>query len=139
MSEQNKVIARRCIEELFNRGNYAVVDELFASDYIGYPDRIVGPKGVKQAVTTLRHAFPDVRLIVEDLIAEGDRIVIRWTAHGTHEGEYEGIPATGKQATVTGIYIERIANGKFVEGWENLDALGLMVQLGVVPATGSPG
>ena len=83
-----------------------------------------------------RSAFPDMQLTIEDQIAEGDKVVTRWTARGTHQGELMGIPPTGKQATVTGITVGRVANGKFVESWSNFDALGMMQQLGVVPVPG---
>lgn len=135
MSEQNKILDRRFFEEVWNQGNYAVVDELTASDFVGHSflGDIHGPEGVKQYISTLHEAFPDVQMAVEDQIAEGDRVVTRWTARGTHRGEFQGVPPTGKQGIVTGISISLVANGKFVEGWTNWDVLGLLVQLGVVP------
>lgn len=142
MSEQNKILDRRFFEEAWNRGNYDVIDELVASDFIGHSppnDDIPGAEGLKQYISTLREAFPDVRLTVEDQIAEGDRVVTRWTARGTHRGEFQGIPPTGKRAQVTGVTISRVANGKFVEGWTNWDTLGLLQQLGAVPALEQPG
>lgn len=95
-----------------------------------------GREGFKQFVLMYRSAFPDMHITIEDQIAEGDKVVSRWTARGTHQGELMGIPPTGKQATVTGINIERFANGKFVEEWSNFDALGLLQQLGVVTTLG---
>ena len=83
-----------------------------------------------------RSAFPDIQFTIEDLIAEGDKIVTRYTARGTHRGDLQGIPPTGRQVTVTGIIISRFANGKFVEGWLDFDALGMLQQLGVIPAPG---
>lgn len=137
MSEANKAIARREIEELFHKGKFDVAKELIGPDYVGHdaalPEPTRGPEGVKQAVTGYRNAFPDLKVTIEDQIAEGDRVVTRWSARGTHEGDLWGIAPTGKQATVTGISIERIVGGKIVEGWTSWDTLGLMQQLGVVP------
>jgi steroid delta-isomerase-like uncharacterized protein len=140
--EENKALFRRFIEEIINQGNLAIVDELFGSDYIyhapGSPE-FRGPEGVNQFVMMYRSAFPDLHLTVEDLIAEGDKVVTRWTMRGTHRGELMGIPATGKQVSVPGIVISRFANGKIVEEWENFDTLGLMQQLGLVPTPGQAG
>lgn len=135
MSEQNKKIAQHVIEEVLNRQNYAAADELLASDFIGHtqPQDIQGAEGLKQFYIELHQAFPDFHCNVEDQIAEGDRVVTRWTARGTHKAEFMGIPATGKQGNVTGIYIDRLVNGKIVETWTEWDALGMMQQLGVIP------
>jgi steroid delta-isomerase-like uncharacterized protein len=138
MSEINKELNRRAIEEIWNRGNYDVVDELVAGDYIGHSAKAAqdthGPEGVKQFYTALRAAFPTIHFMIEDQIAEGDKVVTRWTARATHTGEFQGIPPTGKVGTITGITIDRIAAGKLVEGWTELDGLGLLQQLGVIPA-----
>jgi steroid delta-isomerase-like uncharacterized protein len=141
MSEQNKALVRRVFEEVENRGNFAVADELIASDYIGHSplEEVHGLEGFKQFFVMLREAFPDFQCLVESQIAEGDRVVTRWTARGTHKGEFQGIPPTGTRITTTGIDIVRIANGKIVEGWTNADVLGLLVQLGAVPAPGPTG
>jgi steroid delta-isomerase-like uncharacterized protein len=137
-AEQNKAICRRADEELFNRGNLDVADELFAVDYV-YHDPTGGedwrgPEGVKRYVSMFRTAFPDLHLTIEDQIAEGDKVAYRWTARGTHQGELMGIAPTGNRVTVTGIAIARLADGKIEEMWESSDALGLMRQLGVVPS-----
>jgi steroid delta-isomerase-like uncharacterized protein len=143
MSEQNKALVRRAIEEVWNRGNFAVVGELIASDFVGHVSlpigEIHGPEGVKRYFATLREAFPDLHFTIEDQIAEGDRAVTRWTARGTHTGEFRGVPPTGKQVRVTGININRVADGKVVEGWLHLDELGLLQQLGVQPRPGQAG
>ena len=140
MSEQNKQLVRRAVEEIWNRGNYAVIDEFVASDFIVHAsalaDEIHGPEGATHFYTTLREAFPDIHFTIEDQVAEGDRVVTRWAARATHNGNFQGIPATGKQATLTGIDIDRIVNGKVVECWPNVDELGLLQQLGVIPAPG---
>lgn len=134
MSEQNKKIAQHVIEEVLNRRNYAAADELLASDFVGHtqPQDIEGAEGLKQFFIALHQAFPDFHCTVEDQIAEGDRVVTRWTARGTHRDEFMGIPATGEQGEVAGIYIDRIINGKIIETWTEWDALGMMQQLGAI-------
>jgi steroid delta-isomerase-like uncharacterized protein len=137
MSEQNKAISRRLVEEAFNEGKLDVVDELVAPDFINHdpasPEEIRGPEGLKDFVRTYRTAFPDIRVRIEDQIAEGDKVVSRWSGNGTHKGELMGMPASGKQATVTGISIDRLEGGKIIESWNNWDTLGMLQQLGVVP------
>lgn len=138
MSAANKALARRLTEEAFNAGNLEVTDELIARDFVGHdpalPEDLRGPAGVRESIAGYRAAFPDLHLAVEAQIAEGDTVVTRWRAVGTHQGELMGMPATGKQGTVTGITIDRIADGKIAESWTNWDTLGLMQQLGAVPA-----
>ncbi len=135
MSEHNKELVRRCIEQAVNTGNLNAADEVLANDYV-YREPTVGEKrgreGFKQLITMYRTAFPDVRLTVEQQIAEGDLVVTRWTARGTHRGELFGAPPTNKQVTVQGILISRIANGKIVEEVESYDALGMLRQIGSV-------
>jgi predicted ester cyclase len=141
MSDQNKAIARRFFDKVW-MGKLDVADELLDASYVGHglpPGMPPGPEGFKLFVSMYRSAFPDVQYTVEDQIAEGDRVVTRWTARGTHKGELMGIPPTGKQAVVTGISISRFVGGKAVEGWDNWDGLGMMQQLGVVPAMGQGG
>jgi steroid delta-isomerase-like uncharacterized protein len=138
VSERNKMLVRRAVEEVYNQGNLAVVDELVTSDFVIHSssEDIHGPAGAKQYVAALRGAFPDLHIAIEDQIAESDRVATRWRARGTHTGAFQGIPATGKQVRVTGIDIDRIADGKVVECWTNIDELGLLQQLGVAPAPG---
>lgn len=135
MSEQNKRIARQVFEDIQSEGNTALVDKIVALDYVGHtpPADIHGPEGARQFTVMLRAAFPDMRVTVEDQIAEGDRVATRWTFRGTHEGDFQDIPATGKQVTMSGITLFRIANGKLLEGWNKPDLLSLMQQLGAVP------
>lgn len=137
MSEQNKMLVRRAIEEVWNQGNFDLVDELIASDLVIHlpapGQEVRGPEGVKQFYGMLRAAFPDIHFTINDQIAEGDRVVTRWTAQGTHTGEYRGIPPTGRQFKVTGIDIDRVAGSKVVECWPIEDDLGLLQQLGLVP------
>jgi steroid delta-isomerase-like uncharacterized protein len=137
MSEQNKTAVRRLFDELWNKGNLPVADELIAPAYIHHdastPDVGRGPDSEKKRVTLYRTAFPDLRLTIEDTIAEGETVVARWTCRGAHRGDLNGIAPTGKQFAITGVSVMRFGGGKMVEGYVNWDALGLMQQLGVVP------
>ena len=111
-----------------------MIDELVAQDYIQHTKGVPpGRVGVQQFFTTLRAAFPDIHNTIEDMLAEGDRVVWRSTIRGTHTGPFRGIPPTGKQVTITAINILRIVDGQFVENWGEQDNLGLMQQLGVIP------
>ncbi len=140
MSDANKNVVRRLFEEVWNKGNLPVADELFAENYSHHdsstPDFGRGPASEKKRATLYRTAFPDVRLTVEDIIAEDETVTARWSCKGTHKGDLGGIAPTGKQFTISGISVARFTNGKMVEGWVNWDALGLMQQLGVVAEVG---
>jgi steroid delta-isomerase-like uncharacterized protein len=140
MSELNKTVIRRLFEEVWNKGNLPVADELFAQNYSHHdsstPEFGRGPESEKKRATLYRTAFPDVRLTIEDIIAEGETVTARWSCKGTHKGDLSGIAATGKQFTISGISVTRFASGKMVEAWVNWDALGLMQQLGVVAEIG---
>jgi steroid delta-isomerase-like uncharacterized protein len=140
MSEVNKNVVRRLFEEVWNKGNLPVTDELFAPNYAHHdtstPDVGRGPESEKKRATLYRTAFPDLRFTVEDIIADGETVMARWSCRGTHKGDLSGIAPTGKQFTISGISIARLANGKMTEGWVNWDALSLMQQLGVVPELG---
>ena len=137
MSEQNKAIVRRLFEELWNKGNLSVADQLFSPNYAHHdpstPDFGLGPESERKRATLYRTAFPDLRLTIEDIISDGDTVMARWSFHGTHKGDLNGIAPTGKQFTISGVTIARFVNGKLSEGFVNWDALGLMQQLGVVP------
>lgn len=138
----NKAIMLRFYDEAFNGGNLAVIDQLVASDMVEhnpFPGQAQGIEGIKQVVTMLRTAFPDVKQTVDDMIAEGDKVVARITMTGTHKGAFMGIPPTGKKITVTGIDIVRFVNGKAVDHWGNEDDLGMMQQLGALPSMEKPG
>jgi steroid delta-isomerase-like uncharacterized protein len=139
MSEHNKTISRRAVEEPFNKGNLDVVDELGAPSFVNHdpssPEDIRGVEGFKEFINTYRSAFPDLRVTIEDQIAEGDKVVSRWSARGTQKGELQGMPPSNKQATVTGISIDRLEGGKIVESWNNWDTLGMLQQLGAIPET----
>lgn len=136
-TDTNKALVRRYIDEV-NRMNLDALDELVAADYVdhnGLPGMPPGREGLKLAYGLFSAAFPDVYFTLEDLVAEGDRVAARGTVRGTHRGDFFGLPATGKQATWTGIHIFRLADGQAVEGWLELDQLSLMQQLGAIPAS----
>jgi steroid delta-isomerase-like uncharacterized protein len=142
-AEANKAVIRRWWAAM-NQGQGAdVIDEVYAADYVLHdptqPEPVVGTQGVHEFVAAVSAAFPDLHMIVEDLVAEGDRVVQRLTARGTHQGEFLGVPASGDAVTVWLIVISRIADGKVAEEWQLLDALGLMQQIGAIPAPGSAG
>jgi len=152
--EDNKAIVRRIFEEVWNRGDVATVDELFAPNYVNHfdvPANTPVPAGwqfsheeFKQFVSQWRTTFPDFQYTIELQVAEGDLVVTRATGHGTHKGEYrgvefKGIPPTGKQITWTITTIDRIADGKIVESWFNEDAVGRLQQVGAIPTPGKNG
>ena len=138
MSEANKHVIKRLFEELWNQGNLSVADQLFTPNYTHHdpatPDFGRGPESERKRANLYRGAFPDVRLTIENIISEGDTVMARWSCHATHKGELGGIPATGKRIDLTGISVVRLSAGKIAEGWVQWDALGMMQQLGVVPA-----
>lgn len=139
-TEQNKAAAQRFYAEGFSKGDTAVVDEIFATSYDDHnalPMQEPGVEGFKKIMMMFRTSFPDLHFEVQDLIAEGDKVVARWVAHGTDSGSgYMGMPPTNRQADVPGIDILRFENGKVVERWGQVDYLGLMMQLGIIPALG---
>ena len=143
-AEENKAIARRWFEEFWNKRTLSLdeIDAFFTADFVYHspPSGIpLDLEGFKQQVTMLLAAIPDVHITIEDMIAEGDKLVARWTFTATHKGELMGIAPTGKQITVSVMAISRIAGGKFAEVWELADQLGMMQQLGVVPPPGQGG
>lgn len=136
--ETNTTVASRWYEEVFNAGKIELIDELFVSNFVDHDpsNPLPGLDGVRQLVSMYRSAFPDLRLTIEDEITEGDRVVTRFTGRGTHKGPLMGIPPTGKRVTITAIDILRFENGRIAEHWGNQDLLGMMQQLGVIPAPG---
>ena len=135
--EQNKAIARQFFEEAYNTGNVALLDQLLAPTYVDEkapPGTPIGPQGIAGIITMFRNAFPDLHFTIEDQIAEGDKVVTRYTFRGTQQGELMGIPPTGKQVSIGGISIYRIEGGKMQQAWIEYDMLGLLQQLGVVPS-----
>ncbi|GAC1392988.1 MAG: ester cyclase [Ktedonobacteraceae bacterium] len=134
-TEENKGLIHRAYEEGFNQRNMAVLDEVDVQDFVTHnaSTTMQGLEAFKQFLSMYLTAFPDGRFTVEDMIAEGDRVVVRHTFRGTHKDDLMGIAPTGKLITTTGITITRFANGKGVELWGNSDDLGLLQQLGVIP------
>ena len=140
-AEENKALVRYWIEEVINKGNLAVVDAMCPPGYVGHnphhplKDQPAGPEEVKEhVVRMLRTAFPDLQQSIEDMIAEGDKVVVRSTFRGTHQGPFAGIAPTGKRLSMTAIEIFRVKDGKIPEHWINADYLGAMQQLGAIPA-----
>ena len=137
-TEQNKALVRQLVEEIFNRGNIGRADEFLAPDFVEREELPPGiprdREGVKQLTTMLRSAFPDFKATIDDIVAEGDKVVIRQTWSGTQKGEFMGMPPTGKSISFGVIDIIRAANGKFVEHWGVMDSMLMMQQLGAMPA-----
>jgi steroid delta-isomerase-like uncharacterized protein len=142
MSMENKAIVRSLYEEVWNKRRVELVDELMSPSHAMHDNHLadsgVGPEAYKRNVALYIKGFPDLRFTVEDMVSEEDKVVVSWTASGTHKGEFRGIPPTGKKISVQGITINHIANGKIMDSDISLDYLGLMQQLGVAPAFGPP-
>ena len=137
-TEENKALMRRFWEGVFNQKNLEVIDEVCTADmvYHGPTGLIQGREAFKQFIAMYLNAFPDFHITIEDMVAEGDRVVVRQTTTATHQGELMGIPPTGKHISISGIHITRVVDGKAVEDWGSDDMLGLLQQLGVIPAMG---
>ena len=137
--EKNKALLQRYIDEM-NRGNEEFLDGYFAADYAYHgPAGEMDAEGFKAMHHTMVSAFPDTKAVIEDMIAAGDKVATRWKITGTHQSELQGIPATGKKVTLTGIIISRVKDGRVIEEWEAFDQLSLMQQLGVIPVPENPG
>ncbi len=135
-TEENKAIVRR-MYEAFSKRNLDVYYELHAADYVVHLPggvEVRGRERLKQMTAMVLSAFPDYHETIEDVVAEGDKVVVRQTITGTHKGEFQGIPPTGKQVTWTAIAILGIIGGKLVEAWIVVDMLGLMQQIGAIPS-----
>ena len=134
VTQDLKAIAHRFWEEA-NQRNWAAFDEFVAENYAGHGlDTAQGREGLKAEIMSYVAAFPDLRYTVDDVISEGDQVMSRWTARGTHTGQLMDIPPTGKPVTINGISVDRVVNGKMVEGWTEFDMLGMFQQLGVLPS-----
>jgi steroid delta-isomerase-like uncharacterized protein len=140
MSMESIAISRRLIEEVWNNRRLDVANELITSNHTNHdpnsPDFGKGPEAYKRLVNLYTTAFPDLHITIEDTVSENDKLVISWNVSGTHKGELRGTPPTNKKMSVEGITISRHANGKILESRVSWDALGMMQQLGVVPALG---
>lgn len=138
-TEQNKALVRRLVDEVFNRRNVSVVEELVSPDFVEHeviPGLPPGREGAKQMFAMIHGAFPDFKGTIEDLIAEGDKVVLRWTWTGTQKGEFMGLAPLGKQMSIGVIDILQFSDGRAVAHWGQMDGLGLMQQLG--PGSCSP-
>ena len=142
-TEQNKALVRQMVEEVFNRGNVSLADEFLAPDFVEREELPPGiprdREGVKQLTTMLRNAFPDFKARIDDIVAEGDKVVIRQTWSGTHQGEFMGVPPTGRSVSFGVIDIIRMTGGKVAEHWGQMDSMSLMQQLGAIPAPAQSG
>jgi steroid delta-isomerase-like uncharacterized protein len=141
-AEDNKALVRRFFEDSWNKHHPAVVDEIFSADFVDRSPELPGiphtREGVKQLMGMYLRGFPDATITVEDQLVDGDRVVTRWTGRGTHTGEFMDLPPTRKTVTVAGIQIDRISGGTIVESWTSFDQLGMLQQLGAVPASRQP-
>src|SRR5919112_284909 len=142
-TEQSKSVVRQGMEALFTHdGDLDSLEETYSAEYVGhappFPD-IVGLQAAKGFAMGYRQAFPDLKTTTEDMIAEGDKVVVRWTTSGTHQGQTEAFgPATGNRMEIMGITVQRFEDGKIAEGWTNADTLGQMQQLGMAPGAEGP-
>jgi predicted ester cyclase len=136
-TEENKALLRRLFEEGLNQNKPGVFDELIAPDFVIYDSplgTVRGPEGFRQLVETFRKAFPDIHVTFEQDFADGDYVIHRGYVTATHKGEFLGIPPTGKPVKLNTLDIWRVANGKAMENWVQMDLLGLMQQIGAIPA-----
>jgi steroid delta-isomerase-like uncharacterized protein len=138
-AEENRTTIRRFLEELFNQQDMSAIDRYLAPDYV---DHLVPPgvpptrDGFRQFISAFFAGLPDIHYTIEDVLADGDKVAVRLTAQGTQRGEFMGIPATGKQATWGEMHIGRMQDGKIVEHWGQIDNMGMLQQLGVIPPMG---
>ena len=142
-AEDNKALVRRWFEELFNEAKLDLADEIVTPDHVTHdtstPEHLPGPEGERQLVTLVRGAFPDGRITIEDLVAEGDKVAVRWTFRGTHRGDFMGIAPTGKEVEMGAMDLFRVAGGKIAETWSNVDMMTMMRQLGAIPTPAQSG
>ena len=134
-AEENKSIIRRLIMEVWGNGDMTALDEIVSSDFIDHTTtgNVPRSENFKRLVIDFRSAFPDIQFTIEDMMAEGDKVIARWTASGTHKGEFLGHTPKDNQISITGVHIYRLSNEKLVERWGNWDQLGLMQQIGLIP------
>jgi steroid delta-isomerase-like uncharacterized protein len=138
--EQNKAIVRRYYDEVLNRGHLSVLDEIAAEHYVEndpFPGQGDGRSELKVRVSTLLTAFSPCAFTIEDMVAEGDRVVVRWRSSGNHSSDFLGVPATNRDYTVAGIDIHRLTGAGMAEHWHVVDQLSQLQQLGLIPAPSS--
>jgi steroid delta-isomerase-like uncharacterized protein len=137
MSANEAIDVVRLFWGVWEQDNLDLVDELLGVDYVnhspGFPGQPTGPEGVKAVVAMFRSAMPDLRVIIDDMFAAGDRVAVRYTIEGTHDGELFGVPPTGRRLSIKSIGVERVSDGKIREHWRVTDTLDMMQQLGVIP------
>jgi steroid delta-isomerase-like uncharacterized protein len=142
MPIDSKTIVRRLYEDAWNKRKLELVSDLISPSHAlhdnNFPGSSVGPEAYRAQMATYLAAFPDLRFTVEDIVAEKDKVAASWTLSGTHKGEIWGVRATNKKMCLDGITIHHIANGKIIDSYISSDALGLMRQLGLVPAHSQP-
>ena len=139
--DQNKQLIRRVVEECWNTGNAALADEFYSPDFVFHTEgdeEMRSPESIKQWLAAVRGAVPDLKYQIDGLHCDGDRVALRYTVRGTHEGPFQGLPPTGAKVEVTGHMVLRVNDGQVHEGWGYWDTLGLLITLGVVPPLGRP-
>ena len=139
MTETNKALVRRWFKEVWNEGREATIDELFAESGVAYglgdgEAEVRGPAQLKPFVRNLRSTLPDLQIRIQDIMAEEDKVMVRVLLEGTHSGSGLGVPPSGRKVRIAGIVVIRISKGQFVEGWNSWDQLGLLRQIGALPA-----
>ncbi len=137
MTENNKAVIRKFLEEVINQNRMDRATDLVAEDFVELdplPGQRQGREGLKEVLGMMRAAFPDIHWAVEEMVAEGDKVVTRFSWTGTHRGSFMGIPATGKSVVVKGVVIDQLAGGKMSASQMLMDSLGMMQQLGVIPS-----
>lgn len=137
--DENKQVVRRTVEECWNTGNADLADELYSSDFVFHTEgdgEMRSPESIKQWLSVLRGAIPDLTYEIGALYGDGDRVAMRYNVRGTHEGEFQGIPATGAKLDLTGHMVFRLNDGQIAEAWGYWDTLGLMIALGIIPPLG---
>jgi len=142
-ARENEELVRRMNEEVWDEGNLDAIGEFVAEDFVGHnpaiPEPVHGPDGLRERIEMITAAWPDARLVAEDVVSDGEWVAQRTTLTGTHEGEFVGIEPTGREVEVAGASFQRVENGSFVEEWLLLDMLGLLAQIGVVDPPGGDG
>jgi len=140
MSDENKAVVRRLYEQVWNKRKLDVVNELISPSHAlhgpNFSGSSIGPEAYKGQISLFLKGYPDLQFTVEDIIAEKNKVVACWTISGTHRGDYAGIPATNKKVSVDGMTVHHLVGGKIMDSYTNWDALGIMQQLGVIPAPG---
>lgn len=138
-SDENKALVRHYLDQVWTKGNLEIIDKVIAQEYVQHARGVPpGREGVHRFFAMIRSAFPDAHYSVDDLIAEGDKVVWCWTIRATHTGPFQGLSPTNRAVMITGMSIVKIRDGKFVEGWGEQDNLGMMQQLGAIPEPGQP-